>query len=195
MGSRTFIGIALPLLMRQTLSSAQSAMRQASPAWAHEKWVAEENLHITLKFLGDLPDELIDEVGRVTSTAVSNLEPFSLQLDKIMPVPRARSATMLWTMIGEGRDRTVELATVVDRELTHAGFPAETRDFRPHITLVRTRNARRIAFETLDAGDHTIFTADERTRRMSVREVTVYTSTLRPHGPSYSVRHVAPLAE
>ncbi|MDO9556950.1 MAG: RNA 2',3'-cyclic phosphodiesterase [Coriobacteriia bacterium] len=195
MSVRTFIGIGLPLLMRQTLVSAQQAMRDTSPAWRDEKWVAEENLHVTVKFLGQLPNDLVTEVSNTLVTAAATLGAFQIRLGTILAVPRSHSATMLWAGIEEGRDATVDLAVALDLALASAGFSAETRPFRPHITLVRARSPRRVAFETIDAGDRAIHVSDDRSKRMSVRGVTLFSSTLTPYGPVYEERSFAPFAE
>ncbi|MDZ4654535.1 MAG: RNA 2',3'-cyclic phosphodiesterase [Coriobacteriia bacterium] len=195
MGVRTFIGIALPLLVRQALGAAQHAMRETSPAWRNEKWVAEENLHVTLKFLGSLPTELVVEASDALTNAAAILPPFQLRVGEIVAVPRTRSATMLWGRLEQGMDAAVELAHELDAALAAVGFPAETRPFKPHITLVRARGARRVTFETLDAGNHVIFTTNDRAKRMSVCGVTLFSSTLTPHGPVYEKRAFAPFAE
>jgi 2'-5' RNA ligase len=195
MGVRTFIGIALPLPVRQALGSAQQAMRDDSPEWRTEKWVAEENLHVTLKFLGSLPEDLVTRAADTLVAASATYPRFQLHLDEIAAIPRIRSATMLWAGVGEGRDRTVELAMAIDDTLAGEGFAAETRTFRPHVTLVRSRNARRIALATLDAGNQILFASEERRKRVSVRGVTLFSSTLTPHGPVYVERCFAPLAE
>lgn len=195
MAVRAFIGISLPLLTRQMLTSAQHAMREASPSWRQEKWVAAENLHVTLKFLGPLPDGLLDEAARTLLATCSALTTFPLHVGEIVAVPHLRSATMLWAGIGEGADTLAEHAAAIDASLAAAGFPAETRGFKPHITLVRARGARRVSFETLDAGNRVVFSAEERVKRMSVRGATLYSSTLTPSGPVYEERAFAPFSE
>ncbi|MBN2821856.1 MAG: RNA 2',3'-cyclic phosphodiesterase [Coriobacteriia bacterium] len=192
---RTFIGIALPVVTRQTVRSAQQAMQASTPEWRDEKWVAEENLHITVKFLGQVPEGLMTQVDETLITAASTMRSFQVRIGDISAVPRPRSATMLWTGIEEGSAATIELANTVDAALVEMGFPAETRSFKPHITLVRSRNPQRVPFEMLDVGQHVFFAAEDRLKRMSVRGVTLYTSTLTPQGPVYEERLFAPLAD
>lgn len=191
---RTFIGISLPLLTRQTLVAAQEAMRAASPAWRHEKWVAESNLHLTLRFLGPVPEGLLPAVSTAMNDATADMESFQVRIGAIRAVPRLRSATMLWVTMEEGKDEIADLARRVDTSLVDAGFSAETRPFDPHITLVRSRSARRIDFDTMDAGDRTIFAAEERAKRVSVRRVTLFSSSLTPQGPVYEELESSSLA-
>lgn len=182
---RAFIGVPLPVTTRQLLSASCSAMRVSSPAWRTEKWVAEENLHITLKFMGDLPAGLLDEVGRVMAATAAGTPAFAITVGDVVPIPRMRAATMLWSTLAEGGERVVRLANDMDAALAAAGFTAETRPFKPHITLVRARRPRRAGLDLLDAGQLSIIRGDERARRVSVREVTLFTSTLTAQGPVY----------
>lgn len=182
---RTFIGIALGTHMRDTLLECGSLIRQAAGTWRGEKWVTADNLHLTLKFLGTQPDETIGDLGRMVSEACSAFRPYAVTLSEIRAVPRLRTARMLWAGIGAGAARTTALASAIEHALEAAGYDRNERPFSPHITLVRARHPQAIPFEAIDAANRFLYGADDRDATMSVRGVTVYSSTLTPQGPVY----------
>ncbi|MHB1340182.1 MAG: RNA 2',3'-cyclic phosphodiesterase [Coriobacteriia bacterium] len=185
MGIRTFIGIALGTHVRDTLLECGSRIRQVAGTWRGEKWVTPENLHITLKFLGTLPDDTLPEVESIAVETCAGFRPYPISLAEVHAVPRLRTARMLWTGIGAGAARTSALASAIEHAMEAAGHTRNERPFSPHVTLVRAREPQAIPFEAIDAANRFLYGADERDIAMSVRGVTVYSSTLTPQGPVY----------
>ncbi len=193
MSVRAFLGIRLAPNVRQTLVDCCDAMRRESIPWRAEKWVAEENLHVTLKFLGPVSETAFPEIERAVSRACEQMGEYQLALGAVAAVPRLRATSMLWGTASEGAEETATLAEGLERRLSAVGYDRSDKPFTTHITLVRARKPRQMSFEVLDAANRLLFAADERDTRMSVRGVTVFSSTLTPRGPVYEELSFVPL--
>jgi 2'-5' RNA ligase len=133
---RAFLGIGLPAGVRDTISSAIETVRGLR---APVSWVATENLHITLKFLGEMkPDQvrLVEETLRVVATGIP---PFSLTAEGGGAFPGTRNPRVLWVAFLEPLELVRQLQQNMENALSGAGFPREDRPFNPHITVGRIR--------------------------------------------------------
>lgn len=182
---RAFLAITLPLALRATLVQCRQSFLEHDPAWRDEKWVAEDNLHVTLRFLGNVPEPACEVLAERAALAISDLEPYRLRLDVIRAVPRPRSASLMWVAPSSGADDTAELAQRMAEASSFLDFQPDGRAFKTHVTLVRARHPRKVVHEALDETERCLHHADERGTTMSVREVTLYASTLTPRGPVY----------
>lgn len=193
---RAFVAIALPPSVRELLAAARSALLDADPTWRDEKWVAPESLHLTLKFLGDVPAEDTERVAASIAGAVNDLTAFAIEAADIRAVPSGGRARMLWASFTDPVGAAARLAAAV--EDATAPWSAEERPrkaFKPHATLVRARRPRRISPDALSAAD-TALAAERESgdASMSVRDVILLSSTLTPRGPVYEELARAPLS-
>ncbi len=185
MSIRAFLGIGLAPQVRTTLNACTAAIQAESRAWRDEKWVSPENLHVTLKFLGAVEEAELSGIIQACTRGCEGLPEYSLTLGEIQAKPRLRTASMLWTTLAEGEAQTATLATAIERELATVGIEPTTRPFSAHITIVRARKPKQVPFEALDAGNRALYAAGEREKKMSVRGITLFSSTLTPRGPLY----------
>ena len=192
---RAFIGIALPRAVRSTMLQCRDAFLDVDPEWRREKWVAEDNLHVTLRFLGSVDDEMCARIPNALGATVPAIERYRLHLGSARAVPRPRAASLLWIEAASGAPETADLAAVISETLAHLGFERDTRPFKTHVTLCRARHLRRVPVPALDAMEHVLSRSDERGTSISVREVTLYSSVLTPRGPIYEELGVIPLGE
>jgi 2'-5' RNA ligase len=192
-GLRVFVALELPFDLRAALTSACSAFRDLAPAWAGEKWVGEQSLHVTLSFLGDTPRETVPGVISAVSAACSSVPPFQLPIDAMRAVPSMRRAAMLWAT-GTDPGSCALLAERVDSALVPLGHDPAARPFTAHVTLVRARRPRAVPAATLTSA-YLQFTAalGDRSPVVSVSAATVYSSRLGPSGPSYEPLATVPL--
>ena len=182
---RAFIGIPLSDEVRCSIASACEAFRAAAPPWRDDKWVPVENLHVTLKFLGDIPQDQIEPLRLALAEACRGIEPFELELASLKAVPNHRHATMLWargTEHGELAGRCAALAASIDESIVPLGFEPEQRAFKAHVTLCRTRRPRRVHAEALQVAGEALAAGPD---SMSVRSVTLFKSTLGQGSPVY----------
>ncbi len=109
---------------------------------AEVKLVEPENIHVTLKFLGDTSEELVPEINNIISDASKDIQPFKLQLKDAGAFPNLNYLKVLWVGI-EDPGPVPELARNLDNELKKLGFKSEKRGFKPHITLGRVKTRKR----------------------------------------------------
>jgi 2'-5' RNA ligase len=135
---RSFIAIALADPARSAVEAYLAQLRQAIGGVA---WTPPENLHLTLKFLGDvMPARLESLAVRVAEIAAAQT-PFALTVAGVGAFPSVRRPRVLW--IGVAAPAVGPLAAAIDRACAAEGFVPEARPFHPHLTLGRVRQARR----------------------------------------------------
>ncbi len=189
-GVRTFIGIPLPDDVLDVLDAACDAVKSADPAWRDEKWVPRGNVHVTLKFLGDVAEEDLDALGDAVATAASLHARFDLEALGFRVVPNARRTRMLWATFADPDGRCAALAAELDRACLAFGIRPDGRTFKPHATLVRARREHRIAEGAIEAARERVSRAPA---AVSVSSVRLYSSRLTNREPIYSVLRECPL--
>jgi 2'-5' RNA ligase len=195
MAHRAFVALELPGPVRARVFAAGRAYVDADPAWAGEKWVAEENLHVTLGFIGALHEADVDAVTSELASATAGERPFSLRLARVVAVPGARQARMVWAETDGEVDACARLAAAVEDALA-ARLPEneQPRRFRPHVTMARARKRRAVSPEALDVATTVLTSGDAVVRGVvSVRSVTLFSSTLGPGGPTYEALAQVPI--
>ncbi len=128
---RLFVGIALPDPLRGMLAGMCGGVPGA-------RWVAPENLHLTLRFIGEVEEVLVDDI--VIALGRIRLPAFAVTFDRIGRFETGRRPHMLWVGI-EGSKGLERLHAKVEAAVTGLGFEAESRKYKPHVTLARLRRA------------------------------------------------------
>ena len=93
---RVFFAIPMPLAVRRTLVACREACVAHDTSWTGEKWVAPENLHVTLRFLGTLAEPDVERCIAEVTRVSGRTEPFRLRLDAVRAIPQRRSASLIW---------------------------------------------------------------------------------------------------
>jgi 2'-5' RNA ligase len=179
---RVFLAIDLPAEIRQALSDLQHDLRTVTRS---ARWVSPELIHITLKFIGEVPESRIAEINQAIAGLV--WKPFRVTVRNVGFFPSARSPRVFW--VGMDAPALAGLAEELDMRLERIGIDRETRAFRPHVTLARAQESRMetalitasAKYETWEFGS---FTAD----RFYLMQ-----STLRPQGAIYNKLNEYPL--
>src|SRR5215467_4464421 len=171
---RLFIAVDLPDNVRQQLGHIQQALR---PLTDSARWVAPESIHITLKFLGEVPEKQIENVD--SALAGLSWKPFTVTVRGVGFFPGNRSPRVFWA--GLEAPTMKDMAEEVDARMERLGFDKEKRAFRPHITLARARDNRIdsslvTASEAYQEYDFGSFVADR---------VFLFQSTLKSSGAVY----------
>lgn len=180
---RCFVAIELPENLATALSDASSRLRDAEPAWRDAKWVRPDQLHITLKFLGELDEHSVGALLADLGPKVSAISPFTLAFERLAAVPNTRRARMLWASFVDQSGGCTALACAVEHAAVAYGVPLDERSFTPHVTLCRGRRQSAVSSESLAASGEAISPSDQ---SMSVGRATVLSSRLTPKGPIYS---------
>ena len=133
---RSFIGIGLPDTVRERLADA---IREFGGEQAPVSWTAPENMHITLKFLGETAQSRIIEVEKGLAKVAAGFAPFSMEAAGGGIFPGKRNPRILWAGVGESLELAGKLHQTINDAMMSAGFPPEGRPFHPHITIGRVR--------------------------------------------------------
>jgi 2'-5' RNA ligase len=187
MNHRTFIAVVASAGIKASAAKLAGLLRQAA---GDVKWVAPENLHWTMQFLGDVEAVEIPAVCSAVSQAVAQLDSFELEARGAGAFPAPDRPRTLWLGAGSGAQSMVALQAAIQRKLDRLGYRGESRRFVPHITLGRA--ARKLPPRSLVRELASL--ADFEGGTMLVDEVTVFSSKLGPEGPTYDVLARAPLA-
>jgi len=105
-------------------------------------WVAPDNLHLSLKFLGGVEAERLDRIQTALAAAAAVSQPFDLEIRELGAFPTPGRARVLWAGVGAGSKAAAALAARIDAALAPLGFPPEGRTFTAHVTLGRVRTPR-----------------------------------------------------
>ena len=143
---RALVAVSPPPEVREALVSAAREL----PVVGKVRWVRPENVHLTLKFLGDVSkDDLLGGVAEALEAVRGRHEPFEAEPSGFGAFPSAGKARILWVGIDEGSDRLRALARDVEASLEPLGFEREDRSYIPHLTLGRAR-ARPVVVEATE---------------------------------------------
>lgn len=161
--------------------SLASLLRELARSRADLKIVKPELLHVTLKFLGDTGEELVEQISARIVEATSEVAPFRIRLLGMGAFPSMSNIRVVWVGIEDGRPLQ-EIASKLDLSLKELGFERDKKGFVPHLTLARTRSGRSMAnlqeiIRSNAATDYGEYLMDR---------VLLKKSVLSPQGPMYS---------
>ncbi|MEK7328639.1 MAG: RNA 2',3'-cyclic phosphodiesterase [Chloroflexota bacterium] len=189
---RGFIAIELSPALRGRLKNIIAILRQATPPKA-VSWVMADNIHLTLKFLGDIPEKDIPPISVALTEAASTVEPFSFSVSGLGCFPNFKRPRVLWAGIEPSSAKAVVgLQAAIEARLTPLGYPPEDRAFSPHLTLGRVRREAHPA-EAAKAGEAVRAQSRIELGSAFVDAVTLMKSDLRPGGPVYTPLFTATL--
>jgi RNA 2',3'-cyclic 3'-phosphodiesterase len=176
--------VPLPEDIRQRLATAIERLR---PHAADVAWVAPANLHVTVKFLGQIDDSRVSAIAAAVGAAVAGHRAFTLHVAGLGAFPTPRRPRVLWAGLQDAGGWLARLAGSVDAAVAAVGVPAETRPFAAHVTLGRVRESRSLPDlgEALARG--TAF------GELSVDRVVLMRSELSPRGARYTELAALPL--
>lgn len=176
---RCFIALDLPLAVKNDLEKLIGELRQSKPAVT---WVKADRLHLTLKFLGNVPLEKIAEIQTALQDVASRSAPFRLQPSGCGAFPSVKQMRVVWAGLKGDQQQLGALQANVEATLAPLGFPPEGRPFRAHLTLGRVKGPRE-----LDSLQKALLARQNfQTEAFDVTELVLYKSDLRPEGPLYT---------
>jgi 2'-5' RNA ligase len=182
---RTFIAVELPENIKKKIGELQAPLKKIN---AFVSWVKPENIHITLKFLGEVPEENINEVFSATEIALKETKKFKMNLKGMGAFPDFRRPRVIWIGAGIGGEELSNMATKIEDQMEKIGYPKENRKFSPHFTMGRVKSPKNI--ENLM---ELVKSTDFETEDIEIKEVTVMKSQLHPAGAIYTPLKKIPL--
>jgi 2'-5' RNA ligase len=184
---RAFIAINIT---PETIAKITDAIAALKRSLADVRWVNSDNIHLTLKFLGNIDGS---QSGAIADALAGHLKPFSrfpISAKGLGVFPDTRRPRVLW--VGLDQPRLIELAAAVEAALVPLGFPPEQRGFQPHLTIGRFRqfkiSAKKLAEELEQWKGHPFGVSN-------VDQVTLFESVLTPDGALHRPLKTVALAD
>jgi len=179
---RLFVALEPAEPVRRRIAAAAAGLRRAAGRAASEvRWVPDENVHLTLQFLGAVPEERVEAVVAVLAAAAAAARPLSLEVKGAGGFPNARRPRVVWLGLGGDVAALSAFAADLGRRLAPLGFPPEARPFSAHLTLGRAREARGAP----GLGGALAAAAEEEGIAWRVTDLVLFESHLSPRGPRY----------
>jgi 2'-5' RNA ligase len=181
---RTFIAIELDETINAALTDLQEQLKTKVPRDS-VRWVRPEGIHLTLKFLGDVPVNRIEEIEQALTRACAGFPVFSLSVEGLGCFPNPRRPRVVWVGVQEESGTLKRLQKAVEDGMAKLGFAPEGRKFHAHLTLGRTQR-RASSGDVRRLGQLVEDTKIGELGRMEARAVSLIKSDLRPTGAVYT---------
>jgi 2'-5' RNA ligase len=175
---RTFIAVDIPQDIKMDLDRLISGFRHEGKGI---RWVRAQNLHLTLRFLGDVDENSIPGLAESIKTNLNNTKPFDLALKGLGGFPNLKKPRVIWIGSNDPENRLYDLAFNVENACREAGFGKSDKKFSAHLTIGRIKFPK-----GLEGILKVIENSDFASELFSVGEVVIYKSVLSAAGPTYT---------
>jgi len=175
---RSFLAFPISGILQEKLEQIIQALQTSC---ADVKWVSPKNIHLTLKFLGEVPQEDLKTISSLVRERCSGFHPVNSYLSGIGAFPDLRFPKIIWAALNDPNKEIQAMADALQEDLGKIGLPKEDRPFKAHLTLGRLKSQVHIknllsTLQQMDVVDKTQETLDR---------VILYKSTLTTQGPIY----------
>jgi 2'-5' RNA ligase len=174
---RLFVAIDLDKNAKEKISGIIDRMNKSD---YDVKWVDPENIHITLKFLGEVRDEQVKGVVKTISDNVNGMKKFTISICEVGYFGHPDHVKVIWLNVNNGRERVIDLCKTMDSQLSHVRH--EDHEPSPHITIGRVRSNRNIDMLVKTIGE----LGNMKLCEVNVNEIKLKRSILDKSGPVYS---------
>jgi 2'-5' RNA ligase len=181
---RLFIAIDLSHTLRESISNEIDRLIHLLGS-TEIRWVQASNIHLTLKFLGETPEDKVNGIKNKLENAASQFPPFELQVGDFGCFPNLRKPRVIWIGVQENGGILKQMYRVIETDLEMLGFRREGRPFNAHLTLGRLRK---------NTTSSTLRKLSDRLGKVQigtlgtelVKEICLFSSILRPSGAEYT---------
>lgn len=175
---RVFLAIEIEDYIKDKIKSTQDIIYENNSAKI--KYVETENIHLTLKFFGEINENKLEKIKNIISSKIENHKPYTLKIVNIGAFPNISRPRVIWTGIKDNDNSTINLIKELDEEFSKIGFEKEKR-YTPHITIGRVKDIynkenTRQTLEKIKKNYH---------GKMEVKKIALKSSKLTPSGPIY----------
>jgi RNA 2',3'-cyclic 3'-phosphodiesterase len=180
---RSFIAVNIGVNAVRAIADEQARLRRATSARGLDvRWIAPQNLHLTLAFLGQVTEPMVAAIEDGLESIANKLVPFELVAKGLGVFPDARSPRVVWVGLDDARGNLVRLHAAISEVLGRMGFDIDDKPFRSHVTIGRVKEVDGGALETClaEAGEKTY-------GAFKVRDLACYRSDLKPTGADYQM--------
>jgi len=163
----------------------QGALKEAR---ADIKWAGAQNMHLTLKFLGDAEAPKIEEIKKVLDEVSSENGPFEISLFKLGAFPGLDRPRVIWIGVDAGCAEVEKLAKFIEEKIENLGFPKNQSPINAHITLGRVKSGKNKA-----PLKEKLLSTEAEPKSCKVKSITLFQSSLTPQGAVHTAVHIAEL--
>lgn len=188
---RSFVAIELPDEARRGLTGLRKQLERHEDRFV--KWVDPGGIHLTLKFLGNIPAGRVAEIAEAIERAAQGTHPFRLEISGLGTFPGPKQARVFWVGVGGELDKLSGLQKNIDSALAALGFAREERPFVPHLTMARIRDGASPS-ERRNFGELVGSISFEDRYPVEVQAVRLMRSQLTPAGAVYTCLSVVGLS-
>jgi len=185
---RTFVAVEISEAVR---AAAAKVIGRLAKCNASIRWVEPENMHLTLKFLGEVEAVELPDVCRAVEEAAAEVTGFTFDVAGVGAFPKVERPRTIWLGVTEGAEKLAELQERLEKGLKKLGYPPDNRRFSPHLTLGRVKHA---GPELAEVSELIRSLADQPAGTTEVDELAVFSSELTREGPIYQALSHAGLA-
>lgn len=180
---RAFIAFDLPDRIKSEIQSISQTLRQLNLNKSI-KWVEPKNLHVTLKFLGDTEPKKIDSLTEKIKKQLHPITPFRVSFSKIGAFPNQNKPNVIWVDLFP-KDRLSMIYNTIEEICISAGFKADQKPFKTHITIARLKRSTRSA-HVQQISKWIRNTPPVPSTEFLITGISIYQSNLTPNGPLYT---------
>jgi 2'-5' RNA ligase len=177
---RVFVAIPLPSELRSKLLAVQQEFRQIP---MDATWVREDGFHVTLKFLGEVQAERLDDIVAAMLETIYRHRPFVVTLREVGVFPNESQPRVLWVGLRDEAGVLGHLQRDLEASLARKGFPYDVRSYNPHLTLARLKNLKYRSEFSRSLHRH----RDHEIGHFEVNHLELLESRLHPTGARYSM--------
>jgi len=179
---RLFFAVEIPADVRVRIYDSLALVRKQSP---QIRWIPPDNLHITLKFLGEVPEKGVSEVIKCAENCIAKMKPgaFEISFARLGAFPNAKHPRVIWCGVDGNHETLSSIAVVLESELEMLGFEKEKRPYRAHLTVGKISPVKReVDFDRyIHDYEKTVFAG------ISVNMISLMQSVLNQHGAVHSL--------
>lgn len=176
---RSFLAIEIPAILHPPMEDLQRKLKETR---ADVKWVAPQNMHLTLKFFGAISPEKLGQASQIILPIVAHCQPFSITISGLGCFPSPNRPRVIWLGINKENREIALLQKEIEEKLLTAGFPAEERAFTPHLTMGRVRSGRNLS----ELHRCLLGNQNWEVGTFEAREIVLFKSDLKPTGAVYT---------
>lgn len=173
---RAFIAIELPANIKDSVLKIQDKLKIALPKVS---WVKPENLHFTLKFLGEISDKQQESINQIIREVAGTITDFKIKLESLGAFPNVSRARIIWVGSEQVPEELKQIVEQLETKIAKLGIPKEERPFRAHITIGRIKHNLIPSVLEKEVGKINNL-------EFNARGITLFQSTLGRLGPTYT---------
>jgi len=176
---RTFIAVPMPEPLFNLRKKLKATISEKT---GKIRWLRKDQIHLTLKFLGDTTEDSINDVRRIMQSIADEFKPFNISIQKTGCFPKVERPRVMWIGVSGELEKLNQLVEKIQKKLNPLGFPKDEKKYHPHITIARAKYPQK---KTPDIS--TFLNTSFNPIPFPIKKVQFISSELFPNGPVYTI--------